>query len=194
MEAYLIWGSEAQSLSGAVIEALGGVIQFLPGDGAQVPVLGEVLADQPIGIFVRTPLPGVVGMGKVDSGVQELGDPFVFGSLRAVVQRERMHPVPERAEEVHSRLSEGGGGPPRQRREQGIARVPPGRRGPHGDDARSGCRLPSPRSGCDVPRGPGGHRCRPCLSGVPAAPAGQTAPLGLLGPIASPPLVAANLP
>ena len=122
MEAYRIGGSEAQSLSGAVIEALGGVIQFLPGDGAQVPTLGEVLADQPIGVFVRAPLPGVVGMGKVDSGTQGFGDPFVFGALRAVVERERMHPVPERAEEVHSRLPEGGGGPPRQGREQGIAR------------------------------------------------------------------------
>ena len=34
MEEYLIGGSEAQSLSGAVIEALGGVIPFLAGDGA----------------------------------------------------------------------------------------------------------------------------------------------------------------
>ena len=85
MEEYLIGGSEAQSLPGAVIEALGGVIQFLPDDGAQVPVLGEVLADQPMGIFVRAPLPGAVGMGKVDDGAQGRGDPFVFGSLRAIV-------------------------------------------------------------------------------------------------------------
>ena len=61
-------------------------------------------------------------MGKVDGGAQGLGDPFVFGALRAMVQRERMHPVPERAEEIHSRLPEGRGGPPRQGREQGIAR------------------------------------------------------------------------
>ena len=47
-------------------------------------------------------------MGKVDSGVQGLGDPFVFRSLRAIVQRERMHPVPERTEEGHGRLPEGG--------------------------------------------------------------------------------------
>ena len=62
-------------------------------------------------------------MGKVDSGVQGRGDPFVFGSLRAIVQRERMHPVPERTEEGHGRFPEGGGGPPRQGREQGIARA-----------------------------------------------------------------------
>ena len=48
---------------------------------------------------------------------------FVFGSLRAMVQRERMHPVPEWAEEVHGRLPEGGGDPSRQGREQGIARA-----------------------------------------------------------------------
>ena len=62
-------------------------------------------------------------MGKVDSGVQGRGDPFVFGSLRAIVQRERMHPVPERTEEVHGRFPEGGGGPSWQGREQGIARA-----------------------------------------------------------------------
>ena len=62
-------------------------------------------------------------MGKVDSGVQGLGDPFVFRSLRAIVQRERMHPAPERTEEGHDRFPEGGGGPSRQGREQGLARA-----------------------------------------------------------------------
>ena len=61
-------------------------------------------------------------MGKVDGSVQGLGDPFVFRSPRAMVQRERIRPVPERPEERHGRLSEGGGGKPRQDREQGIAR------------------------------------------------------------------------
>ena len=56
-------------------------------------------------------------MGNVDSGAQGRGDPFVFRSLRAIVQRERMHPVPERTEEGHGRLPEGGGGPSRQDRE-----------------------------------------------------------------------------
>ena len=76
-----------------------------------------------MGIFVRAPLPGMIGMGNVDSGAQGRGDPFVFRSLRAIVQRERMHPVPEQTEEGHGRLPEGGGGPSRQGREQGIARA-----------------------------------------------------------------------
>ena len=62
-------------------------------------------------------------MGKVDGGVQGLGDPFVFRSLRAIVQRERMHPVLERTEERHGRFPEGGGGPSRQGREQCLARA-----------------------------------------------------------------------
>ena len=123
MEEYLIGAPEAQSLSGMVIEALGGVIWFLAGDGAQVSVLGEVLMDQPMGLFVRAPLSGAVRVGKVDNGAQKLDDPFVVGYLRALVQRERRHPVPERAEEGHSRFPEGGGGPSRQDREQGIARA-----------------------------------------------------------------------
>ena len=49
-------------------------------------------------------------MGKVDGGAQGLSDPFVFGSLCAIIECERMHPVPERAEEGHGRLPEGGGG------------------------------------------------------------------------------------
>ena len=65
----------------------------------------------------------MVGMGKVDGGVQGLGDPFVFRSLHAMVQREHMHPVPERTEEGHGRLPKGGGGPSRQGREQGLARA-----------------------------------------------------------------------
>ncbi len=61
-------------------------------------------------------------MDKVDGDAQGLGDPFGFRSLRAIIECERMHPVPERTEERHGRLPEGGGGKPRQDREQGIAR------------------------------------------------------------------------
>ena len=61
-------------------------------------------------------------MGKADGGAQGLSDPFVFGSLCAIIECERMHPVPERAEEGHGRLPEGVGGKPRQGRKQGIAR------------------------------------------------------------------------
>ncbi len=57
MEAYLIGGSEAQSLSGAVMEAPSGVTLLLPGDRSQIPVLGDVLADPPLSIGVRAPFP-----------------------------------------------------------------------------------------------------------------------------------------
>ena len=55
MEEYLIGGSETPSLSGAVMEALGGVIPFLAVDRAEIPTLGEVRADQPVGVFSFTP-------------------------------------------------------------------------------------------------------------------------------------------
>ena len=85
-------------------------------------------------------------MGKGDGGAQELGDPFVFGSFRANVRRERMHPVPEQAEERHGRFPEGGGGKPRQDRKQGIARPAfyLGDEDPLALEARSGCRLSVP--------------------------------------------------
>ena len=55
MEEYLIGGSETPSLSGAVMEALGGVIPFLAVDRAEIPTLGEVRADQPVGVFSFMP-------------------------------------------------------------------------------------------------------------------------------------------
>ena len=122
MKESLIGGLEAQSLSGAVMEAPGGVIPLLPDDRAQVPTLREVLVDQPVGVLFRALRPGVFGMGKVPGGAQGFDVPFGFGSLRALVQRERMHPVAERAEEVHGCFPEGGGGKPRQGREQGMVR------------------------------------------------------------------------
>jgi hypothetical protein len=39
-------------------------------------------------------------MGKVDGGAQGLGDPFVLGSHRTIVQRECMRPIPERLRSV----------------------------------------------------------------------------------------------
>lgn len=71
MEEYLIVGPEAQSLSGAVMEAPGGMSPFLPSDCAQAPVLREVLADPSMGIFIRVPFPGAVGMGPVDCSTRD---------------------------------------------------------------------------------------------------------------------------
>ena len=45
--------------------------------------------------------------------------------------------------------------------------VPRERRGPPGAEARSGCRLPRPRSSYDVPRGPGGDELRGRLQRFP---------------------------
>ena len=68
--------------------------------------------------------------------------------------------------------------------------VPRGRRGPPGAEARSGYRLPSPRSGNDVPRGPGGIDADPVFQvPPPLRPAMALASLSLAAqrPVQSPP-------
>ena len=77
MEESLIGGAEAQSLSGAVMEPPGGMIPFLPGDRSGHGASGSTRRPS-MGIFIRAPFPGAIGVGPVDGGAQGLGDPFVF--------------------------------------------------------------------------------------------------------------------
>jgi hypothetical protein len=121
-------------------------------------------------------------MGKVDSGVQGLGDPFVFRSLRAIVQRERMHPVPERTEERHGRLPEGGDGPSRQGREQGIARAAfhVGDEDPRVPRPDQGIALPVPDPATTFHEGRSGIDADPVFQeSPPLQPAMALAPLSL---------------
>ena len=61
------------------------LVNFLLGNGFEIPALGEVLANETIGIFVRTALPRCVWMSKVKLSVEFVGDPFVVRKFFAVV-------------------------------------------------------------------------------------------------------------
>ena len=52
---------------------------------AQVGALGEVLAQQSVGVLVRPALPRAVGITEIHGHVQCGGDPFVQGELRSLV-------------------------------------------------------------------------------------------------------------
>lgn len=51
--------------------------------------LRQVLANQPVGVFVRATLPGAVGVGEVDEHASSALDLFVTVKLRPVVDRDR---------------------------------------------------------------------------------------------------------
>ena len=67
-----------QAFSGARVQALGGRVQFVLGVARQIDPLGEVLAQQPIGIFIGPALPRTMRVGEKHSDGQPLRQPFVL--------------------------------------------------------------------------------------------------------------------
>ena len=51
----------------------------------QAALLGQVLADQSVGVFIEATLPRCIGMGKVNLGSQYRADRLVTGKLFAVI-------------------------------------------------------------------------------------------------------------
>ena len=68
-EEYLIWGFEPKGFSRAVVEFVHDGQDGLFGDLGEVAGLGEILADQAVGILIEASLPGGVGMGKEERGL-----------------------------------------------------------------------------------------------------------------------------
>jgi hypothetical protein len=53
--------------SGSVVELFGDVVKVPVGDGVEVGSLGEVLAEQAVGVLVAAALPGRVRVGEEDA-------------------------------------------------------------------------------------------------------------------------------
>ena len=70
-----------QAFSGARVQALGNRIQFALGVSRQFRPLGEVLAQEPIGILIGPPLPWTMRVGKEHSDGQPLSQAFMLGHL-----------------------------------------------------------------------------------------------------------------
>src|SRR5450755_3889271 len=58
--------AEPQTLAGAVVELVSHAIEIDVGQRAEIGALGKVLAQQPVGVLIGPPLPGRVGVTKVD--------------------------------------------------------------------------------------------------------------------------------
>ena len=75
-------------MSRAGVEGVGGLVEVFLGDQAHVGAFGEVLAEEPVGVFVGASLPRGLGVTEVDvdSGVDtELG---VLGHFFALIPGE----------------------------------------------------------------------------------------------------------
>ncbi len=62
----LRWFHEIEALARTVVEAAGDGVEVGLGEHGQVRPLGHVLAQEPVGVLVRWPLPGTVRVAEVD--------------------------------------------------------------------------------------------------------------------------------
>ena len=82
---YLGGGLSVQDFSWAAVELVLDGLDLGVGDAVEVGALGEVLADQAVGVLVGGTLPGAVGIGEVDLDVGGEGESGVVGHLRALI-------------------------------------------------------------------------------------------------------------
>ena len=94
VEEYLTGCQESKSFSGTIVQFDHGRFNLLVGDGGKVSVLGEILPDKSVGIFVGAALPGCIGMREIEFSIQLFADGFVPGEFFAVVRSNGEHMIP----------------------------------------------------------------------------------------------------
>ena len=75
----------AQRHPGTPIELIGNAIQIFLAIAAQIGSLGELLAQQAVGVFVASPLPGAIGVTEVHLHAGVVRELLVLGHLPASV-------------------------------------------------------------------------------------------------------------
>ena len=87
-----VWGFRdlpLEGLAGAAVEAVGGGLKHVGAVDGEVGALGEVLAEQSVGVLVGASLPGRVGVAEVDGDTGLDAEAGVFGHLDALVPGDR---------------------------------------------------------------------------------------------------------
>ena len=82
------------------------MVKVLLSDGREIPALRKILANKSIRVFVKSPLPGGIGMSKIESGGEGLGDSFVLGKFFAVVSREGVDALRQRRKQFQDGLGD----------------------------------------------------------------------------------------
>lgn len=84
-------GIEAETFSGAVIEVMHRKGGLMKSDGIKAKILREGLSDEATNVLVGAALPGGVGMGEIEVGIENEGVPFMICELLADIGRQRMN-------------------------------------------------------------------------------------------------------
>ena len=84
------WGAVAEGGSGAVVEFVGDGVEvgLVAGDGGS---FGQVAADEPVGVFVGSSLPGAVGVSEEHLHAGVVGEALVAGHFWALVPGQCAH-------------------------------------------------------------------------------------------------------
>lgn len=84
------WGAVAEGGSGAVVQFVGDGVEvgLVAGDGGS---FGQVAADEPVGVFVGSSLPGAVGVSEEHLHAGVVGEALVAGHFPALVPGQCAH-------------------------------------------------------------------------------------------------------
>ena len=84
------WGAVAEGGSGAVVQFVGDGVEvgLVAGDGGS---FGQVAADEPVGVFVGSSLPGAVGVSEEHVHAGVVGEALVAGHFPALVPGQCAH-------------------------------------------------------------------------------------------------------
>lgn len=82
---YFSWSLKVEAFARAVVELSGNCVEVALRELRQIQTLGKILADQTVGILVGRPLPGAVGVGKIDVDLDAFGQNLMARHLPALV-------------------------------------------------------------------------------------------------------------
>src|SRR6266403_673620 len=95
-EKYFVRGPVTKSLARAVVKKIFHLLQVLVCDPGEFILLGKILPNETVGVFVEAAFPAGIRVGEVKTRMEPGGDQLVLTKLFTVVYRYGVHPGSER--------------------------------------------------------------------------------------------------